>query len=528
MVRAVNRPLFALSLIISGCWWLRASADPVPPAATPTPPSPPSGAAPTPEAAPAAKKPHKPLVALVLPETRRVVGYERIKPYAAPDLTAETPPEPSEVKVVEITEPNEALVLARPYYPSPLLGAVVNGARAPVKGVVHAKTPRGCAPKLWYALDPFGYVCAKGARPSSEPPTPDAVLKVPDGERLPFHYVMVYVKEGETIPMWATLEDARDGAEPERRLEKGDTVAVDHRAAVDGVPHWVSVEGKVFPTKGTGELQIVSAWQGEPLDDKTVFPFGWINPDQAKVYAAPDVKQKPIETMARRTRVVIAEESGEGAKRMLRIADGKWVRAADVNEVRKLARPPGITEAAQWIDVDLGEQVLVAYEGDKPVFATLTSSGRAIPTPRGNYPVWAKVSAISMKSQAYEDKAYFVNKVPWVLFFQAHNAIHGAYWHDRFGVTKSHGCVNVSPLDARHLFEWLKPVLPPGWTGYRSENLLQSPTVHVRNSHAKVELVQDRPIGPPDKELEAQKMEEAEERRAAAATVAPAATGMSP
>src|SRR5262249_31104161 len=156
------------------------------------------------------------------------------------------------------------------------------------------------------------------------------------------------------------------------------------------------------------------------------------------------------------------EEAGEARSRMLRIGEHRWVKAGEVNEARRSARPEGITAAQQWIDVDLGEQVLVAYDGDRPVYVTLTSSGRAIPTPRGNYPVWAKVSAISMKSQPYEDKAYFVNKVPWVLFFQAHNAIHGAYWHDRFGVTKSHGCVNVSPLDARHLFEWLQPELPPG------------------------------------------------------------------
>ena len=79
----------------------------------------------------------------------------------------------------------------------------------------------------------------------------------------------------------------------------------------------------------------------------------------------------------------------------------------------------------------------------------------------------------------------------------------------------------MAPLDARHLFEWLSPVLPAAWTGYRAPNLLDSPTVHVRNSHEKVELVQERPIGPPDKELEAQKLEDAEARRA----VAPPASG---
>lgn len=66
-----------------------------------------------------------------------------------------------------------------------------------------------------------------------------------------------------------------------------------------------------------------------------------------------------------------------------------------------------------------------------------------------------------MKSQPYDDKGYFVNMVPWSTFFQAHNAIHGAFWHDRFGGVKSHGCINVAPLDARFVFEWLKPELPP-------------------------------------------------------------------
>jgi len=203
-----------------------------------------------------------------------------------------------------------------------------------------------------------------------------------------------------------------------------------------------------------------------------------------------------------------------------------FVNADQVNEVRLLPRPASVpAEIPRWIDVDLGEQVLVLYEQDKPVYATLISSGRAIATPMGTYPVWAKVSAITMKNQPYEDKGYYVNKVPWSTFFQWHNAIHGAYWHDKFGVTKSHGCVNVAPLDARHVFEWVSPTLPPGWTGLRPLELLKSPYVVVRNSRAKRQFSQARPVGPPDRELEGQRLEEAEKRRAeAAAAPAPAAT----
>ncbi len=502
-LRAIVRRVRSGSFLVAAALFARTAA------AAPASP-------PTVNTAPAApdKKKEKPkLVALVLPDTRRVVGYEKVKPYASPEYEAEPPLEPSEARVVEVVDKEEALVLVRPWS-SPMIGSVVPGARLPVRGVVHSKHTGGCATRLWYAIDPWGYLCSRSVRPTAEPATKEGLLVVPDGERLPFRYVMEVVKEGDKVPLWGSLDDAREGREPERYLERGDTVAIQKTLKVNDGQDYLSVEGKVMPVKGSMPLGGASEWHGEALDDKTVFPFGWITPDQAKVYDEPSTKKKPQETIARRTRVAILEEAGEGGKRMLRIADGKWVRAGDVNEVRRIPRPEGITAAKQWIDVDLGEQVLVAYEGAEPVYATLTSSGRAIPTPRGNYPIWGKVASISMKSQPYEDKAYFVNKVPWVLFFQAHNAIHGAYWHDRFGVTKSHGCVNVSPLDARHLFEWIAPSLPAGWSGWRPVDLLAQPTVHIRNSHQKKELIQERPIGPPDKELEAQKMEEAEERRA--------------
>jgi hypothetical protein len=122
-----------------------------------------------------------------------------------------------------------------------------------------------------------------------------------------------------------------------------------------------------------------------------------------------------------------------------------------------------------------------------------------------------------MKSQDYDDKPYYVNRVPWTTFFQAHNALHAAYWHDRFGRVTSHGCANLAPKDARFLFEWLEPRLPPGWTGLRNLDLTPAPVVHVRDSSRTKPFVQERNIGPPDKEDEAKRMEQAIARRAAQA-----------
>jgi hypothetical protein len=114
------------------------------------------------------------------------------------------------------------------------------------------------------------------------------------------------------------------------------------------------------------------------------------------------------------------------------------------------------------------------------------------------------------------------------MFFQAHNALHGAYWHDQFGRTKSHGCVNLAPADAHALFEWLEPKLPAGWTAIRYWDLTQAPYAHIHDTHKRRGLVQERNIGPPDKNDEAERIAKATERREAEAAAAAAAAAANP
>jgi lipoprotein-anchoring transpeptidase ErfK/SrfK len=82
--------------------------------------------------------------------------------------------------------------------------------------------------------------------------------------------------------------------------------------------------------------------------------------------------------------------------------------------------------------------------------------------------VWVKLATTDM-SNADDDALdtvthiYSVERVPWVMFFHDDQALHGAYWHDRFGTVHSHGCVNLAPRDARWLFAWAPPAMPPGW-----------------------------------------------------------------
>jgi lipoprotein-anchoring transpeptidase ErfK/SrfK len=452
--------------------------------------------------------------ALLLAHTlRALTGLE---PGPAP---GEVEIEPTDFRYIEATWP-ETSIRARPWVPHSRIATVDDGTRFVVRGVVRSRDDKGCEGKPWYAIYPFGFICSEHARPSKRGPQPGAALQLPEGERVPFTYAYV---EGDGVPMYGTREDI-DAGVPTRPLFDGMSLVVARAVEYDS-REWIETgDGALVPKQGIRFGGDGSTWAGVEIVGEHSGPsFGWTNLAKGTpVRTTPDPAAPSVAKLDLRTRVPLLEHHDAG---FWRVGEGAWIEAAHLNEVRLADAPPDDviddwrrenTGNDQWIDIDLGEQVLVAYRGHRAVFATLVSSGKDMPTPRGNYPIWAKVATTTMDNQSYEDDPYMVQGVPWVLLFQAHNALHGAYWHNKFGNRKSHGCVNLAPYDARWLFEWSGPMLPHGWTGYLPSDLRRSTIVHVRDSSRADMFEQDRPIGPPDRELEKARAEEAELRRAEA------------
>jgi hypothetical protein len=78
-----------------------------------------------------------------------------------------------------------------------------------------------------------------------------------------------------------------------------------------------------------------------------------------------------------------------------------------------------------------------------------------------------------------EDAAYSIEDVPWTMYFSGNFALHAAFWHERFGRPRSHGCVNLTPTDARWLFQWSAPLLPQGWHGMFVQRRAPSVWVYI-------------------------------------------------
>jgi hypothetical protein len=176
-------------------------------------------------------------------------------------------------------------------------------------------------------------------------------------------------------------------------------------------------------------------------------------------------------------------ELERGDERYLSVGRGLLARAQVLTVAEPVDRPPGVGPEEGWIDVCLSRQTLVAYEGDRPVFATLVSTGReadGFGTPTGTFRIRTKHVTATMDDPDGGDEAYSIEDVPWTMYFEDSYGLHGAFWHNHFGRQRSHGCVNLSPEDARWLFFWAAPELPPGWHGVRATRSRPGTVVVIR------------------------------------------------
>jgi hypothetical protein len=122
-----------------------------------------------------------------------------------------------------------------------------------------------------------------------------------------------------------------------------------------------------------------------------------------------------------------------------------------------LVRPQVPAEAGQicrFIYVSLAEQTLSVYDGCQLVFATLISSGQNSWTFEGRFGILYKVAYSSITPPAESTSEYYIEGVPYFMTYSGNFGFHGAYWHDSFGAAASHGCINLSPADAKWLFDW--------------------------------------------------------------------------
>lgn len=225
-----------------------------------------------------------------------------------------------------------------------------------------------------------------------------------------------------------------------------------------GVQRWYQLHEGGWVTADRVLPYSPSHFQGIEVSVQPQRPFAWVMADTMISNAAGAKPAAGAPHVLRYERVSLLEKQNVDGVNWYRIGPGEWLSQYRVAVVPLSLRPDAIGPTDKWIEVNLFEQTLSAYEGDILVYATLVASGLPRwPTNPGLFRIYEKVRMDKMSGDEGQPDYYYLQDIPWIMYFDNDQALHTAYWHDGFGAPHSHGCVNLAPEDALWLYNWTGP-----------------------------------------------------------------------
>ncbi len=475
-----------------------------------------------------------PKVPVVAPVFSRVHLTEPAEPLVGRDIDGEST-EPEEDPVI-VSIARETWIHAAPRWSSSKLGYLRAGTVIERGREIEGR--RRCKGG-WYRIEPRGYVCiGMSATVKRSHAVAQLSARRPRRNGLPFDYVATRYP---TPPLYVRLptKEQQQEAEPnhdyhERRHRKlardpdfvalpsvdpippglednalvpglgaerrGREQVVDGRAGMrsafallgsyqhEGRRFGLTTNHTIIPLDRTRRIK-QSAFRGVPLAGDMKLPIAFVRSTVAKkwVWHAP-TKGFAIDGRLAKNKAVALSGKFKRSRgfRYLETRHGHWVRSDRVQRVDGIAEVPHWAKRGdKWIDVSIVQQALVAYQGESPIYATLVSTGKdglddpaeTHATIQGTFLIHTKHVSVTMDG-AEEGDEFDLRDVPFVQYFKDGYALHAAYWHEDFGRPRSHGCVNLSPIDAAWIFGFTDPPVPEDW--HAALSLREGTLVRVR------------------------------------------------
>lgn len=273
---------------------------------------------------------------------------------------------------------------------------------------------------------------------------------------VPFHYARVTT---ENAPVYGSLEDAVERNNVLQRIETGfDFVTYIDRTEVEGKNYYMIAPGVWMTANDLSRISATSSFQGLLFRETPKHGFGWVRLE-AIAKRTPGYYPEDYSSIIynRYDLVEIYAVEQVGDMKWYLVSPDLWVEGRLVGRVIPNSTPPEGVDGDRWIEVNLAEQTLAVYDQNKLVFATLIASG--VPgawTQPGLFQIYSKVEAETMQGAFTSDRSdyYYLEDVPWTMYFDQARALHGTYWHNGFGYPRSRGCVNLSPGDANWIYRW--------------------------------------------------------------------------
>jgi hypothetical protein len=271
-----------------------------------------------------------------------------------------------------------------------------------------------------------------------------------------FAYAKVVVEE--EIPLYDSPEDVIAGKFSKSKLHFGRTkyVSLYDKAETEMGLYYKIANGKWISREYISKVG-VQFFQGYEFKENPTVSFGWIlavtKSRSGPFSNAPETGKEYF----RYNVVNVYDSEMEGELEWLMIGPNEWINHQFISRVIPNTEKPAGVETNRWIEINLYEQVMLVHEGDRIVYATLVTTGsEPFFTQPGVFKIYEKIDHEYMQGSFEADRKdyYYLEDVPYIMYYDQARALHGAYWHTNFGYKSSHGCVNLSIADAHWLFDW--------------------------------------------------------------------------
>jgi hypothetical protein len=278
----------------------------------------------------------------------------------------------------------------------------------------------------------------------------------------------VDIRYGEVVrqnaPVYASLEDAVKKKNVVRKIDSPYSfISYTDEAVVEGKRYYMVDFGGWMTANDISRIGTPSLFQGRLFSNTPERSFGWISfPILTKRTPGFAVDDYTTHGVYRYEEVQIyATEVVDGIEWYM-IGPDEWIPEKRdwqriVGRVMVNPNPPEGVDNGRWIEVNLKDQTVAVYDQGELVFATLVASGiEPFWTQPGLFQIYQKHDSTPMRGAFEADRsdAYYLEDVPWTMYYDEARALHGAYWHNGFGTPRSHGCVNMSVGDSRWLYDW--------------------------------------------------------------------------
>ncbi len=267
-------------------------------------------------------------------------------------------------------------------------------------------------------------------------------------------------------PVYGSLEEAMSGKKSDsvRRIDAVFSYISYAQDVLVGGRRFYEIEpGAWMTANDIIRLGSVPLFQGIEFSRTPNHSFGWVlsylaqGPVESKRTPGSGFQDYTGHTYNNHELVSVYDVEVINGEEWYMVGPDEWLHQNVLGRVIPNTTPPEGVTGDRWIEINLFEQTLAVYDNRQLVFATLIASGLdPFWTRPGLFQIFDKLNTTPMRGSFEADRsdAYYLEDVPWTMYFDQARALHGAYWRANLGFAQSHGCVNLSVGDSHWLYQW--------------------------------------------------------------------------